>query len=260
MMLRVFIYTLILFITLSCESSADKKTQNLKKETNVKPEKRAVVVAKRKVDPITNKTVEERLLAYGKKNPETEVLIYTSKGKIKIKLFKDTPLHRANFIMLCKKGYFKGSVFTRVVKGFMAQAGGTYNEDHKMIKKNIGHYTIPSEFMKHHFHKKGAIGAARLYINNEEKRSVPYAFYFVEGLKYSKKSLKHYQEENEYTYSDKQWEYYKNNIGAAHIDGEHTVFGEIIEGYSIVPKLTDVNTDTRDWPLTDLFIDSVIVR
>jgi peptidyl-prolyl cis-trans isomerase A (cyclophilin A) len=60
--------------------------------------------------------------------------------------------------------------------------------------------------------------------------------------------------------SDKQWEYYKNYIGAAHIDGEHTVFGQIIEGYSIVPKLTDVNTDTRDLTLTDLFIDSVIVR
>lgn len=246
--------------SLGCGTKSDKKhvekiVEPIKeKHIEVKP-----ITEKSTTIPITNETVVKRLLAYGKANPETEVEIFTSKGKIKIKLYEDTPLHRANFIMLAKRGYFKKSVFTRVVKGFMAQTGGTYTDDHKMIKQEFGKYTIPAEMKQHHYHKKGAIGAARLYINNEDKRSAPYAFYFVEGSKYSKKALKHYEEENNYNYTDEQVDYYLNNVGAAHIDGEHTVFGEIIEGYDVVPKLTAVKTDTRDWPLTDLFVDSLRV-
>ena len=258
-MIRILYVILSLFIVIGCKSERTKES----KQVVPKQEKKKLVKKidiKPKVRPITNETVEERLQAYGRENPETEVEIYTSKGKIRIKLFEDTPLHRSNFIMLCKKGYFNNSVFTRVVKGFMAQAGGTYNDDHKMIKQELGKYTIPSEMKKHHFHKKGAVGAARLYINNDDKRSAPYAFYFVEGTRYTKKALKHYEEENKYTYTEEQREYYLgNNIGAAHIDGEHTVFGQIVEGYETVPQLTSVKKDTRDWPLTDLFIDSVKV-
>ena len=85
-------------------------------------------------------------------------------------------------------------------------------------------------------------------------RSAPYSFYFVEGTKYSNKALDHYEEENNYKYPREHRSYYCSEQGAAHIDGVHTVFGEIIEGYSVVPKLTEVTTDSRDWPNTDLFI------
>ncbi len=60
-------------------------------------------------------------------------------------------------------------------------------------------------------------------------------------------------------FTPKQRNYYKHNPGAAHIDGEHTVFGQIIEGYNVVPKLTHVGTDSRDWPVTDIYVDSAIV-
>lgn len=262
-MSRHFIFLITITLFFSCNSSFEREKEHTKKKEIIKVETLPVVSItkpkEKKLPPINNETVEKRLMAYGKQNSENEVVIYTSKGKITIRLFDDTPLHRANFIMLAKRGYFKKSVFTRVVKGFMAQAGGTYTDDHKVIKEEFGKYTIPAEMSHQYFHKKGAVGMARLYINNDEKRSASYAFYFVEGTKYSKKALKHYEEENKYTYTDQQKEYYLKYPGAAHIDGEHTVFGQIVDGFEVVPKLTEVKTDSRDWPLTDLFIDSVVV-
>ena len=144
-------------------------------------------------------------------------------------------------------------------QNFIAQGGGTYQEAQVEVKKSIGSYTIPAEISKNRFHKRGTVGAARGYLNNPDKRSDPYAFYFVEGMKYSKEMLNHYEMKNNYTYSKKQVEYYTQKPGAAHIDGEHTVFGEIISGYNVVPKITVVETDSREWPRVDIYIDSVVV-
>ncbi len=212
-----------------------------------------------KSDLITNKNVVERLTQYGKNNKETVVDLYTSKGKIRIQLFKDTPLHRANFILLVKSGYLNGCLFSRVVVDFMAQCGGSYDEHQREVQDTIGVYSIPSEILRHRYHKKGAVGAARSYNNNPDKRSECDEFYMVEGFNYSELSLDHYEEENHYKYNQSQRNYYKANKGAAHIDGEHTVFGQIISGYSVVGKLTRVDKDSRDWPVVDLFIDSAKV-
>jgi len=208
---------------------------------------------------INNENVIEKLLAYGEKNPETIVLITTSMGEIKVRLFKDTPLHRANFIMLAKSGYFNGTVFTRVVKDFMAQCGSPYTYVHVDLQKAIGQYTVPAEMNTKHFHKKGALVAARDYPNNPEKRSDPYVFYMVEGTRFGDETLDYYEEQNGYHYSAAQRKYYLNNQGAAHLDGEHTVFGEIISGYSVVPKLTAVETDRAGWPIDDIFVEKVEV-
>lgn len=212
-----------------------------------------------KPDLINNENVTEKLLAYGEENPETILDIYTTYGKLRVRLYKDTPLHRANFVMLAKKGFFKGSVFTRAVQHFIAQGGGTSRKEQVEVKKGIGSYTIPNEIKRNRTHKRGTLGAARSYLSNPDKRSDPYAFYFVEGMKYKKELLKHYEMQNNYTYNQKQIDYYTKNPGAAHIDGEHTVFGEIISGYNVVPKITVVETDSREWPRTDIFIDSVVV-
>ncbi len=230
------------------------------------PQQKKIVKKKQEPKPyvpqfekITNENVVERLTEYGKQNPENIVDIYTTKGKIRVRLYEDTPLHRANFILLVKSGYLNGCLFSRVVKGFMAQCGGSYDELQKQIQDTIGAYTIPNEMSRKHFHKKGTIGAARSYTNNPDKRSECDEFYFVEGSKYGDLSLDHYEELNKYKYNSPQRNYYKNNKGAAHIDGEHTVFGEIIDGYEVVPKLTHVRTDSQDWPNVDLYIDSTVI-
>ena len=253
-MLRNTFYIFILSILFSCK---EEKPKVIVQKSKTQPT--IVAPTKPVYDLITNENVVERLTAYGKQNPETIVEVYTSKGKIKIKLFKDTPLHRANFILLAKSGYFNHCLFSRVAKNFMAQCGGSYDDLQKEIQDTIGVYTIPAEMSHHHFHKKGAVASARSYHNNPDKRSASDEFYFVEGIKYGDLALDHYEDENNYTFTSTQREYYKNNSGAAHIDGEHTVFGQIIEGFSVVPKLTHVDTDSQDWPVVDIYIDSVIV-
>lgn len=257
-MLRRCTYIFMLIGLLSCDEPNKKPVKQ--------PQQNKLVIKKAEPKPyipqfekITNDNVVERLTEYGKHNPETIVDIYTTKGKIRVKLFEDTPLHRANFILLAKSGYLNGCLFSRVVKGFMAQCGGSYDELQKQIQDTIGAYTIPNEISHKHFHKKGSVGAARNYTNNPDKRSECDEFYFVEGSKFGDLSLDHYEELNNYKFSTTQRKYYKNNKGAAHIDGEHTVFGEIIEGYEVVPKLTNVETDSQDWPNIDMYIDSAVV-
>ena len=251
--------SILMLVLFSCgEYSRDEhKTPEVVKIVNKKkPEKLKKEKAK---NFITNDNVVARLIDYGKKNPETIADIFTTKGKIRIRLYNDTPLHRANFILMAKKKYFDGTIFTRVKKGFIAQGGGAYDEKNTKIRGNIGKYTIPAEFLKKRFHKQGAIAAARRYEDNPEKRSDQSAFCFVEGTIFNEFTLDQYEEINGYHYDQAQRTYYLNHPGAAHIDGEHTVFGEIINGYSVVPKITEVHTDSKDWPKEDIFIDSVII-
>ncbi len=246
---------LLIFLFICCFSCQEEKSKP-------KVEKRILktkVVEQPKIhfEKINNDNVVERLTAYGKENPETVVDVFTSKGKIRIQLFKDTPLHRANFILLAKAGYFKQALFSRVAKKFMAQCGGSYDDLQRSIQDTLGSYTIPSEMSHHHYHQKGAVASARDYKKNPNKRSACDEFYFVEGLKFSELSLDHYEQENHYKYTKQQRAYYRKNPGAAHIDGEHTVFGKIIKGNNVVSKITHVATDSQDWPVTDIFVDSV---
>ena len=141
----------------------------------------------------------------------------------------------------------------------MAQCGGSYDEPQRKIQDSIGSYSIPNEISRKNFHKKGTIGMARSYTNNPDKNSECDEFYFVEGTKYSGITLDHYEEINKYKFNAEQRNYYKRNPGAAHIDGEHTVFGIIIQGYDVVKKLTHVDTDTQDWPVVDMYIDSAVI-
>ena len=249
------VFSIFILLTLfSCQDENPKKIvkKEVKKVTKIIPSKPVYNL-------ISDATAVDRLTAFGKENPETIVDIYTSKGKIRVKLFKDTPLHRANFILLAKGGYFKHALFSRVAKKFMAQFGGSYDDLQRDIQDTIGSFTIPSEISHHHFHKKGALAAARSYNNNPDKKSSSDEFYFVEGQIFSDLTLDHYAYENNYKFTESQRKYYKNNVGAAHIDGEHTVFGQIIKGYNIVPKLTHVPTDSQEWPTTDIYVDSAIV-
>lgn len=253
----MFKNSFIIFILLSLFACQEEKPPPVVHETKFKPIVKTP--PKPEYNLITDENVVERLTDYGKENPETVVDIYTTKGKIRVRLFEDTPLHRANFILLVKSGYLNHALFSRVDERFMAQFGGSYDELQKDIQDTIGVYTIPAEMSHYRFHKKGAVAAARSYSNNPDKRSACNELYFVEGLKYSDLSLDHYEDENNYKFTEKQRDYYNNNPGAAHIDGEHTVFGQIIQGFSVVPKLTHVETDSRDWPIAGIYVDSVII-
>lgn len=125
---------------------------------------------------------------------ETQVLMHTSMGDIQLKLYKETPKHRDNFIQLVKDGTYNGLLFHRVIKDFMIQGGDVTSKDAPMNKSlgagDLG-YTVPAEFnYPKYFHKKGALCAARTGDEvNPERASSASQFYIVTGKKYSEAEL-----------------------------------------------------------------------
>ena len=132
---------------------------------------------------------------------ETLVVMDTTLGKIKFKLYNDTPQHRDNF-MLAKAGQYDGLLFHRVIKDFMVQGGDVTSKDAPMNKQlgagDLG-YTIPAEFnYPKYFHKKGALCAARTGDEvNPEKASSASQFYIVTGKKYSETELSQMEKQME---------------------------------------------------------------
>lgn len=241
---------------------------------------------------------------------ETLVKIETTAGEIKVKLYNETPKHRDNFIKLVKDGMYEGTLFHRVIKDFMIQAGDPDSKNApkgKMLGAGDVGYTIPAEFVyPKFFHKKGALSAARQGDNvNPKKESSGCQFYIVTGKVYNDSTLlsmesqmnenkinvifntlaqKHMKEiykmrkandedglydlqeklfaeaqeiaakQPEFHFTPEQIEAYTTVGGTPHLDGEYTVFGEVVEGMDVVDKIQQVKTDRSDRPEEDVKI------
>jgi cyclophilin family peptidyl-prolyl cis-trans isomerase len=120
-------------------------------------------------------------------NDNTIVLIKTTLGDIKIKLYDGTPLHRDNFIKLVNSGLYENILFHRIIKDFMIQTGDPATSfPPKQFPDSVNTYTIPAEFNPSYFHKRGALAAARKgNEQNPEMRSSGTQFYIVQGVKYN---------------------------------------------------------------------------
>jgi cyclophilin family peptidyl-prolyl cis-trans isomerase len=182
---------------------------------------------------------------------QTNVLIQTSMGDITIALYNDTPLHRDNFIKLANDGFYSGSIFHRVIKGFMIQGGGA------PAGKPETNYLIPAEILPNHIHKKGALAAART--NNPKKESSGSQFYIVQGQVYTDAQLSQFEAQRGIKFSEEQRKTYTTVGGTPHLDGEYTVYGEVIQGLDIVDKIAAVKTQPGDRPLEAVTIISVKV-
>lgn len=123
------------------------------------------------------------LFARPKKDPI--ILISTTYGDIRIKLFHQTPLHTKNFVKLAKKGYFNETLFHRVIKNFMIQGGDPDSKTAKpgqLLGDGGPKYTIPFEYNPLLFHKKGMLAAAREGDDvNPLRASSASQFYIVVG-------------------------------------------------------------------------------
>ena len=133
---------------------------------------------------------------------ETQILMKTSLGDIKLKLYNETPQHRDNFIKLVKEGQYNGLLFHRVIKDFMVQGGDVTSKDAPMNKQlgagDLG-YTVHAEFVyPKYFHKKGALSAARTGDEvNPEKGSSASQFYIVTGKVYKDAELAQMEKQKE---------------------------------------------------------------
>lgn len=161
--------------------------------------------------------------------------IVTSKGTIKIKLYKETPLHRDNFVKLASKKFYDNILFHRVIKNFMIQVGDPLTKDPSADPAKYGTggpgYTIPAEIMPQFKHKKGALAAARKGDkSNPARESSGSQFYFVES-----------------------------ETGCSHLDGQYTIFGETIEGFDVIDAIAaEPVTAPKNAPVNPIRIISVM--
>jgi peptidyl-prolyl cis-trans isomerase B (cyclophilin B) len=123
-------------------------------------------------------------------DPEKKVLVKTPYGNMKIKLYDDTPEHKANFLKLAEEGYYDDLLFHRVIEGFMIQGGDPDSKGAEPEARLGGGgpgYKIPAEInYPEHFHKKGALAAARQGDRaNPDRESSGSQFYIVQGKEYT---------------------------------------------------------------------------
>jgi peptidyl-prolyl cis-trans isomerase A (cyclophilin A) len=177
----------------------------------------------------TAENLEDFLYDYGDQNQENQVVIETNFGQITIELFNDTFLHRANFIYLVKQGYYDGMEFHRIINHFMVQGGKNKTYETTKRRTAIGYHELPAEIIKGLKHERGMLSAAREWENNPAKKSSPFEFFIVQ----------------------------KN---APHLNGEHTVFGQVTAGMEVVDAISKVPTGENNWPREPVIIKKMTLK
>ncbi|WP_234736719.1 peptidylprolyl isomerase [Tellurirhabdus bombi] len=170
------------------------------------------------------------------------VTLTTDYGTMRLILYNQTPLHRDNFIKLVKKNFYDDLLFHRVIEKFMIQGGDPNSKKadpgQPLGSGDVG-YKVPAEFVPELFHKKGALAAAR--DNNPEKASSGCQFYIVQGRVWDDESLKTQMARiatlNGHQPTEAQQQVYKRLGGSPHLDGNYTVFGEVIDGLAVVDSI-----------------------
>ena len=198
---------------------------------------------------LTNENCEAFLSDWHRNNRDRLVRMKTDWGDIVVELFDDVPLHASNFRYKVHRGYFSPTEVVRIVPDFVVQGGNSEEERAQELRWLIGKHTLPAEFSPEHLHFRGALAMGRTYQGNPDKRSSSYDFYLVVGRDVTSGELSQLEMEKGNNYSAQQKKRYQKEGGAPHLDGEHTVFGQMISGWEVLDQLAALPTDNSDWPL-----------
>ena len=201
---------------------------------------------------LTNEIGDDFLEGWGAEQEANRVTMKTSHGDVVLELFPDVPVHRANFLYKVYRGYYSPCEFTRVVPDFVVQGGNSEEERPQQLRFLIGKHTLMPEVRKHHVHIRGALAMSRSYSNNPDKRSSSYDFYIVTGRQVGAREMLQVERESGFEHTDEQRERYATEGGAPHLDGEHTVFGRVVQGMDVVDVLAATPRDGSDWPVVKL--------
>lgn len=194
-----------------------------------------------------------------------EVLLETTMGNIRIALFNATPRHRDNFLKLTRLHVYDSLLFHRVVKDFMIQTGDMTSK-HARPGQRLGSgeldYTLEPEFrVPDIYHRRGVVAAAREPDDiNPDMRSGACQFYIVWGRPCTDIMLARVQERLDSVTSGRvkltpeMIAEYRTIGGAPHLDGQYTVFGEVVEGLDVVKRIQQQPTDPYFRPLEDVRI------
>lgn len=242
------------------------------------------------------------------------IQINTEMGNIVVRLYDDTPLHRDNMLKLVDQGFYTDLLFHRVIKEFMIQGGDPESKGApagKPLGAGDAGYTVPAEFNPSHFHKKGALCAARKGDQvNPQKASSGCQFYLVQGKTYTDSQLDQLEAGMANQAKQKRFyelagqrrdqitrmrdaqdtaglnrlqeelvsqleaefsgmppripaaarEVYKTIGGTPFLDGEYTVFGEVVEGLDVIDKISAVACGAADRPVKDVKFSITRIR
>ncbi len=196
--------------------------------------------------------------AQKKKRKDFVVTLSTDFGAIKMVLFDQTPKHKENFLKLVNEGFYNGTLFHRTIEKFMIQGGDpaskTAQSGIKLGDGDVG-YKIPAEFVPELIHKKGVLAAAR--DGNPQKASSGCQFYIVQGQVWDDAGYTKQAARSGKSYTDQQRKTYQTIGGTPHLDGNYTVFGEVIAGLNVVDSIAKQARDANNRPLKDLKITMI---
>lgn len=197
------------------------------------------------------------------------VEIKTPKGNMYVRLYDETPKHRDNFLKLAEEGFYNGTKFHRIIKSFMIQGGDPYSKNpatEDMSGTGGPGYTTDAEINPQFFHKKGALAAARQGdAINPQKKSSGSQFYIVQGNAYNKNQLDSLESrirsmKPSFSWPDEQKEVYAKLGGTPHLDGDYTIFGEVVKGLDVLDAIAKIPTVPGDRPTEDTAMEMRVLE
>ncbi|WP_026996026.1 peptidylprolyl isomerase [Flectobacillus major] len=182
------------------------------------------------------------------------VTFSTPWGDMHAILHNQTPLHKKNFLKLVDKKFYDGLLFHRIINTFMIQGGDPESknaEAGKLLGEGDVGYRVPAEITPELFHKKGVLAAAR--DNNPEKASSGCQFYIVQGKVWDEKTLAEQMKRSPLrVYTPEQQNVYKTLGGTPHLDGNYTVFGQVLDNLWVIDSVASQPRDKNNRPLKDI--------
>ncbi|MBX2844771.1 MAG: peptidylprolyl isomerase [Saprospiraceae bacterium] len=214
--------------------------------------------------PIFGALVLVLLLFTSCKEKSVYIKIETDKGDMIVRLYDETPLHKANMMKLVEDGYYEDLLFHRVIENFMVQ-GGDPDSRNAPAGARLGtggpDYLVDAEIMDSLFHKKGALSAARSPDQvNPERKSSGSQFYIVQGKPYSDIELDLMEQRFGRSIPAEQREIYKTQGGYPSLDGQYTVFGEVVAGLEVIDAIAAVERDRNNRPIEDIKMKMSFVK
>ncbi|MDO5716806.1 MAG: peptidylprolyl isomerase [Tissierellia bacterium] len=184
------------------------------------------------------------------KEGEEIAVLHTNHGDIKIRLFEElAPKTVKNFKDHIKEGYYDGIIFHRVIKDFMIQGGDPTGT-------GMGGESIYGEGFENEiselFHARGALSMA----NTGQPNSNGSQFFIVQNSKVDDTVLTQMDDlAKDGKYPEVNAKAYRELGGTFHLDGKHTVFGQVFSGMNVVDEIANVETGEMDKPVKDVIIE-----
>ncbi|MES2701112.1 MAG: peptidylprolyl isomerase [Bacteroidota bacterium] len=184
---------------------------------------------------------------------KNKVRIETEYGNITVMLYDNTPQNTANMVKLAKEHFYDSTLFHRCIPKFVIQ-GGDPDSKHAKPGQALGNgglaYRVPAEINEVAYHKRGALAVAR--DNTPDKSGSATQFYIVVGRPFTDVELDNAEKRAGRKFTAAQREVYKTQGGTPHLDGNYTVFGEVLEGMDVVDKIANEPRDGGDRPNKDI--------